>query len=124
MGVRQPSEWMTTWNECFGRGDVEGVLALYEPDAIFVGEPGQQAPVFPDTLREVLGQFFAMNGTLKLDTKASVRNGTTAVTYGPWTFDGTGPDGPVHIEAVATAVLVQGDDDLWRARIDDFWSEG
>ena len=124
MSVKQPSDWMTTWGELFVKGDVEGILALYERDAVFVGEPGKPAKVFPDTLREVINQFLAMNGTLKLDTKSSVETGNMAVTYGPWTFDGTGPDGPVHIEAVATAVLVQGGDGNWRAKIDDFYSEG
>lgn len=124
MSVNQPSDWMATWNELFAKGDVDGILALYEPDAVFVGEPGQTAPVFPDTLREVINQFLSMNGTLKLDTKASVQTEKIAVTYGPWTFDGTGADGLVHLEAVATAVLVQGSDNKWRAKIDDFYSQG
>jgi ketosteroid isomerase-like protein len=124
MPAKQPSEWMTTWNELFAKGDVDGILSLYEPDAVFVGEPGQTAPVFPDTLRAVINQFLSMNGSLKLDTKSSVQTGNMAVTYGPWTFDGTTPDGPLHIEAVATAVLVEGSDGNWRAKIDDFYSEG
>jgi ketosteroid isomerase-like protein len=124
MPATQPSEWMTTWNELFAKGDVEGILGLYEPDAVFVGEAGQSAPVFPDTLREVINQLLAVKGTFKLDTKGAVQTGTMAVAYGPWTFDGTGPDGPVHSGAVATAVLVQGSDGNWRAKIDDFYSEG
>lgn len=124
MLAKHPSEWAPIWNELFAKDDVDGILALYEPDAVFVGQPGQVTPVFPDGLRETIGQFQAMKGTLKFDTKSSLQTGKLAVAYAPWTFDGTGPDGPVHLEGVVTVVLAEGSDGNWRAKIDDFWSEG
>lgn len=124
MPAAQPSEWMTAWNDLFAKGDVDGILDLYEKDSVFVGQPGQPAPCFPDNLRAAVNQFLSMNGTLKIASKGAFQQGNTALAYGPWTFDGTGPDGPVHLEAVATAVLVQGSDGNWRSTIDDFFTSG
>lgn len=124
MPASQPSEWMSVWNDLFAKGDVDGILDLYEQDSVFVGQPGQPAPCFPDNLRAAIGQFLSMNGTLKIESKGAFQHGSTALAYGPWTFDGTGPEGPVHLEAVATAVLVQGSDGNWRSTIDDFFTAG
>ena len=122
MPVNQPEQWMDTWGELYAKGDVDGILDLYQADAVFVGEPKNPAPVSV-ALRDAIGAFLSMNGTLKLNTKGAVTNGDTAVVYGPWIFDGTSPDGPVHMDFVATAVLKKGGDG-WRATIDDFFSEG
>ena len=43
--------------------------------------------------------------------------------FGPWIFDATTADGPVHMDFTATAVLVKGADG-WRATIDDFFRPG
>jgi len=120
--VSTPEVWMDTWGDLFTKKDVEGLLELYQPDAVFVGEPKKPAPIAAG-LRETINGFLAMNGTLKLNTKGAVVNGDTAVVYGPWIFDATGPEGPVHMDFVATAVLKKGSDG-WRATIDDFFSEG
>jgi ketosteroid isomerase-like protein len=114
--------WMDTWNDLFAKGDVEGIADLYQPDAIFVGEPKKPAPT-AGNIKPAVEMFLGMNGTMKLHTKGAVVNGDTAIVYGPWIFDGTGPDGPVHMDFVATAVLKK-DADGWRATIDDFFSEG
>jgi ketosteroid isomerase-like protein len=113
---------MDTWGELFAKGDVESILDLYQPDAVFVGEPKSPAPI-DGNLRAAIDMFLGMNGTMKLHTKGAVTNGDTAVVYGPWIFDATGPDGPIHMDFVATAVLKKGSDG-WRATIDDFFSEG
>src|SRR5436853_6106082 len=113
---------MDTWGELVAKGDVESILDLYQPDAVFVGEPKSPAPI-DGNLRAAIDMFLGMNGSMKLHTLGAVTNGDTAVVYGPWIFDATTADGPVHMDFTATAVLKKGSDG-WRATIDDFFSQG
>ena len=123
MPVSKPEEWMDTWGELFAKGDVESLLEMYHPDAVFVGEPKKPAPTGGGNIKTAIETFLSMNGSMKLNTLGAVQNGDTAVVYGPWIFDATGPDGPVHMDFTATAVLTKGADG-WRATIDDFFSQG
>jgi ketosteroid isomerase-like protein len=120
--VSQPEEWMDTWNDLFAAGDVDGILEMYTADAVFVGEPKKPGPVAAG-MRPTVEAFLGMNGSMKLHTLGAVTNGDTAVVFGPWIFDATTADGPVHMDFTATAVLVKGADG-WRATIDDFFSQG
>jgi ketosteroid isomerase-like protein len=114
---------MDTWGELFAKGDVEALVEMYTPDAVFVGEPKNPAPTGGGNIQNAINTFLSMNGSMKLNTLGAVQNGDTAVVYGPWIFDATTPDGPVHMDFTATAVLVKGADG-WRATIDDFFSQG
>ncbi|NGO56158.1 YybH family protein, partial [Allomesorhizobium camelthorni] len=44
----------------FARGDIDGVMATYEPDAVVVGQPGKPVSGTP-ALREMFAGFIALN---------------------------------------------------------------
>ena len=48
MAARTPEELDTLFREAMGRGDVDAVIALYKPNAIF---PGMQGEVGSDQVR-------------------------------------------------------------------------
>jgi ketosteroid isomerase-like protein len=67
------------------------------------------------------GAFLAMTPYTMRFNPAVVEGEKTAIVYGDWSFDGKSADGPVHIEARATVVLVKRNDE-WHAVVDDFFS--
>ncbi|MGH3282318.1 MAG: YybH family protein, partial [Trebonia sp.] len=60
-------------------GDVEGVVALYEPDAVLAFPPGQLA-IGTEQIRAVYVAFLATRPTLSGTTRPAVRNGDLAIT--------------------------------------------
>ena len=102
-------------------GDLESLMALYERDAAFATQPGNLAPGAPG-IREALGGFISMQGTLDLEVTRVLEVDDLALVVGVWSFDGTGPDGePVRLEAKNADVLRRQTDGTWRFVIDNPW---
>jgi uncharacterized protein (TIGR02246 family) len=102
-------------------GDLESLMPLYETDAAFATEPGSLAHGGTG-VREALGGFISMNGTLDLDVTRVLEVDDIALVMGVWSFDGTGPDGePVRLESRNADVLRRQDDGTWRFVIDNPW---
>ena len=102
-------------------GDLDSLMPLYEREAAFATEPGSLAPGAA-VIREALGGFISMNGTLYLDVTRVLEVDDLALVIGVWSFDGTGPDGePVRLEARNADVLRRQTDGTWRFVIDNPW---
>ena len=112
---------MDTFFERFNAGDIEGILALYEPEATFVDEPGKVVQG-TDALRESLNGFLSMKPNLKLVKHKTLISGDIATNYAQWALTGTGPDGePVSMEGVAVDVVRRQPDGTWKFVIDNPW---
>ena len=121
MATSTPQEMIDTFFERFNAGDIEAVLALYEPDAVFVDEPGKVVQG-TDALRESLTGFMALKPTLTLVKHEALIAGDIATNYGKWTLTGTGPDGePVSMEGAAVDVIRRQPDGTWKFTIDNPW---
>lgn len=120
MPLDSPSEFATAFQKGFDEGDTAALLALYGDDVVAVPEPGARLTGKAE-LSAGFGAFLAMTPYTLTFNPAVVEGESTAVVYGDWTFDGNSPDGPVHIEARATVVLVKRDGG-WYAVVDDFFS--
>ena len=80
----------------FNTGDVEAVLAMYEPRAILVAPAGQVAQGAAG-LREALNKFLSLKPTLTINHSRVVVAGDLALSLVRWTLTGTGPDAkPVY----------------------------
>ena len=102
-------------------GDLDSLMPLYESEAAFATQPGSLASG-ASGIREALGGFISMNGTLDLEVTRVLEAGDLALVIGVWSFDGTRPDGePVHLAAKNADVLRRQPDGTWRFVIDNPW---
>lgn len=88
----QPTEQIhRNFEEAFNRHDLEGICALYEPEAVLVTRGGTVHGLA--AIREVYRGVLAMQPAMELLTLGSARAGELAMLHGKWTMRGTASDG-------------------------------
>ena len=119
-----PEEVGQTYDRAFNNGDIETIVALYEPHARLVVQPGQVAEGHA-AIREALRACFAMQPTLTRQKHQVITSGDIAFSMDQWALTGTGPDGqPIYLEGTAVEVLRQQSDGRWLYVIDNPWGAG
>ena len=118
MAAQTPQEVNSQLIDAINRGDVEGALALYEPEAAFVTDEG--TVVGHDAIRPVMEAFISTKPQLTMEPKEVVQTGDIAVTRGTWKLVGTDPDGkPLEMGGRSVEVVRRQADGSWRFVIDD-----
>ena len=81
--------------EAVSSGDIEAVLSLYEPDAVFVVPRafGEGSVTGTDALREAFNGLLAMSPQLAVQVERTIASGDTALLIGHWTLNGRDADG-------------------------------
>jgi uncharacterized protein (TIGR02246 family) len=124
MPTTNPEEVLHAFYRAFNQGDIEAVMAFYEPQAMLVAQPGQVAEGHA-ALREALNGFLAMKPTLTAEKYTFVTASDLALSVIKWTLQGTGPDGhPVQMEGTSSDVLRKQADGRWLFVIDNPWGVG
>jgi uncharacterized protein (TIGR02246 family) len=100
--------------EAFNAGDVEALVALYEPDACMVKDDGS---VVSGTaaVREIWSGFVALGGRINMTTRFVVEQGDVALLSNTWTFEGAG----MTFSATTAEVARRSSDGAWRYVIDN-----
>ncbi len=112
MPASKPEELDQVFEEAIGRGEVDAILALYEPGAVLRTEQGDA--IGPDAIRQVIGGFAAMKAQLKMNVVSTAVIGDIAVLFNDWTGSGTGADGqPVPLAGKAVEVARRQGDGSW-----------
>jgi ketosteroid isomerase-like protein len=75
----EPEDLDRMFLERANAGDVDGVVALYEPNAVLAFPPGQLA-AGPEQIRAVYMSLLAIRPTLVGTIRPAVRNGDLAIT--------------------------------------------
>ncbi len=91
-GGRSPQQTMTLFVNCVHAGDLDGLIALYEPDAVLQPSTGD---VFTgsEAIRGYLAQLLAMKPTMDVVPADVLQAGDTALVVNEWSMRGTAPDG-------------------------------
>ncbi len=124
MAPRQPREIHEEFERRFLAGDLDGIVELYEPGAIFVAEDGQISRG-RDAIREVLGAFLALRPRYSQEIERVVEAEGVALLTTSWTIEGTGKDGrPIRQSGRTADVARRQTDGSWRASIDSPFGGG
>jgi uncharacterized protein (TIGR02246 family) len=100
--------------------DVDGLVALYEPDAVFQTPGG--AVQGHDAIRSALQEFVALQPTIRGEIATVLEAGGTALLMNRWALEGTAPDGsPVRLGGVSADVMRRQPDGSWRVLVDNPW---
>ena len=124
MAAKTPEEVDRLFEEGVNAGDVDGVLALYEPGATLVMPEGDLRG--SAAFRESTEQMIAAQLRVRLKVTKVVRVGEDlAVLYNDWSGSIMGPDGqPTAMTGKAIEVVRRQADGTWRFVVDDPWARG
>jgi ketosteroid isomerase-like protein len=108
----------------FNAGDIDALMALYEPESALIPQPGTVVEG-PAAIRESLVWFLDRRGRITLDTKLVVRVGDLAFLANRWSLTGgTMPDGsPAELGATTAEVARRQHDGTWLYVIDNAWGD-
>ncbi len=103
----------------FNRGDIEGIMRTYEPNAVVVGQPN--APVQGDApMRAMFAGFIAAKAHFTFEGHEVVVAGDLALHLTPWKMTGVAPDGSaISASGLSIAVLRRQTDGRWLMVIDN-----
>ncbi len=123
MPASSPEELHQRWVDGVNRGDLDGLTALYEPDAAFVVRPGETVAGLA-AVRDATNGLLALRPRATLDPLYVVRAGDLALLISRWRLTGTGPDGAaVDIGGQTSDVARRQADGTWRFAIDNPWGD-
>jgi uncharacterized protein (TIGR02246 family) len=119
--AQSPEQLMERFSALLAARDLEGLVALYEPDASFAPQPGMVVRG-KDAIREALRRFLALDGSLRSEISHVLRSADTALVHNSWTLEGTGPDGrEIRLGGTSADVLRLRPDGSWGIAIDNPW---
>lgn len=117
-----PADVIAVFGTAMHEGRIHDALALYEPDAVFIAEPGGPVLTGREAIRDALTQFAALKPTMSADIRQVVRAGDVATVLNTWQLNGTAADGtPVCMGATSADVMRRRPDGSWGILIDDPW---
>src|SRR3954464_8069860 len=124
MPATEPEQLHGLFEQAFNAGDVEALMALYEPDAALIPQPGALAEGTA-AIRDSLRWFLDRRGRITLNTKLVVRVGDLAFLANRWSLaGGTMPDGsPAELGATTAEVARLQPDGTWLYVIDNAWGD-
>jgi uncharacterized protein (TIGR02246 family) len=118
MSARNPKELDVLFEKALNAGDLEGLLALYEPNAAFTSQPGQVAKGTA-AIREAIAGFLSLKPSMALETKVLAETAGIALLTSRWRLTGTRPDGAaVELTGTSAEVVRQQPDGSWRFVVD------
>ncbi|MGH7427034.1 MAG: DUF4440 domain-containing protein [Candidatus Methylomirabilaceae bacterium] len=121
--AQDPHEIPRLFEERFNAGDVDGMLELYESDAVLIPQPGGPMLQGREALQEALGGFIATGAMLELNDSRVIQAGDVALLiHDGHLFGGSPPDGsPIDLTSRSSDVARRQQDGTWRIVIDNPW---
>jgi uncharacterized protein (TIGR02246 family) len=87
-----PAALMRTFTDRVHAGDLDGLVALYEPAAVFEPQPGVVVEG-RQAIRQALAELLALRPTMVAETVEVLQADDVALVINEWTMTGTAPDG-------------------------------
>jgi uncharacterized protein (TIGR02246 family) len=120
MSARTPKDVDRLFAERVNAGDVDGVVALYEPTGILIRQD-RTAATGHAAIREEIAALVSMRPSFVMDVHHVVESGDVAMLYNRWRGVLTPPGGgePIEITGSAREVVRRQADGTWLFVIDD-----
>ena len=124
MRAQTPEQVIELFSMALNTRDVDAAIALYEPEATFTPQPGEEVQGLHE-IRGALEQFAALEPQLRGEITKVLTAGGVALVQNRWQLEGTQPDGsPVEMGGHSADVLRRASDGSWRILIDNPWGGG
>jgi uncharacterized protein (TIGR02246 family) len=121
MPARHPEDIDRLFSAALNAGDLDAMMALYEPRAAFAPTPAETVHGHA-AIRSALAKFLGMKPTLTLTSRTVAEADGIALTTSRWTLTGTGEGGkPVTMTGQSAEVVRRQSDGTWRCVIDTPW---
>ena len=121
MAINTPEELLNRVTECINSKDLDGFGSLYESQASFIDESGENING-AENIREKMKDYMNMNGKLESTVRKIIPAGNIVLAYSDWTFKASAPDGtPINLGGIAIDVLRKQSDNSWLIVIDNPW---
>ncbi len=119
MPARTPEELSRLFAKALSAHDLEALMALFEPEATLIPQPGQVV-TGTEAIREALSGFLALKPKFESEFKKAFQVGEIALLFSDWTLSATDPDGnAIEMAGRTTDVARRQPDGSWRFVIDD-----
>jgi uncharacterized protein (TIGR02246 family) len=118
MAARSPEDIDGIFEREMNAGNLDALVALYEPTACFTVEPGR---VVSGTaaIREALAGFLSLKPEITLSPRVLANTGDVALVSSKWQLKGSAPDGSaVSLAGESLEVVRRQTDGTWKFIID------
>ena len=121
MKAESPEQVIELFASALNRGDVDDAIVLYDAEATFAPQPGQEVSGL-EAIRSALEDFAALEPRLSGEIARVLTAGGVALVMNRWQLEGKQPDGgAIEMGGMSADVLRRGPDGAWRILIDDPW---
>ncbi len=111
------------FEERLNAGDLEGLCALYEPEAVMVERDGRLLRGLP-AIRANLAGLLSIKPRITIERTHTIGTGDVAVLVSTWVVAGTGPDGkPISDSGRTYDTVRRRPDGTWRVVVDNPWGK-
>jgi uncharacterized protein (TIGR02246 family) len=120
MPAHAPEELPPLFAQAIGAHDLEAALALYEPEATLIAQPGQVV-TGTEAIREALSGVLALKPKFESEFKKAFQVGEIALLFSDWTLSASSdPDGnAIEMVGRTSDVARRQSDGSWLFVIDD-----
>jgi len=116
--MSRPEDIHSRFVTAFNSGNLDAIMALYEPEASLVPQPGQVVQGH-NAIRQALVQFMALKGTMQVKSIFTVHGPGVALMRGQWKLTGIGPDRkPIEMAGQSVEVVRQQPNGEWLLAVD------
>jgi ketosteroid isomerase-like protein len=99
MPANSPEEICKLFQEYMARGDIDSLLSIYDPEAVFLNRSGQTKKGRRE-LKEELAPLAAMKATFEFDIRQVIQSGDIALMHTKWNV--SAPE-PISVYAIEVA---------------------
>jgi uncharacterized protein (TIGR02246 family) len=121
MTATTPNDVHRLFAERFRAGDLDGLLELYDPGAIFLTQSGEIASG-KTAIRELLSGFLQLADTFELEQQDAFEADGVALLQNRWTLTGHDPEGnTIEMSDRTAGIARRQTDGSWKIAVDNPW---